>query len=532
MIFTRVKQFFRRIASLWRQHPPTQPSTGGASARESNPDPEPTPLPPEPTALVAGSLKDGGFGTVIRLAASELDEREKVRRRLERNRLRYDVLVKPRGPAPVKLPPRPPKPKEKKPKEEILPPLSPARTVLDALPDNDPLIVEEDRLGENVLIAESEMYGEFNFRDTVLDQLDRYFIYLKRMRKHDRDGYEFYRKIGITLLPLAATSMTDVQFRGKSRAEEKPIWQKPPQLPDSFKKNRPAFGCFAWGTNSHLENYEDKEHFWHPRFMYFIKYSEPPPEIQPASGGDVYKMTIWWDTTPDHDPKTAKRLAGGGVPQEYPVFVSRDGNHLRILKMLKTDWVEIISRRKDSDSTHARGLHHFSIPRRAWGIRSDLTRWAKRHGETVETYLINLFCDVVRHCEFADYSMLRVSVHKGDLTAVFGVNIKRVGYFFQDRDIELNEHGTKKRIFHIVRPHKRTLRDGTVKMMPFQFRGQREFEWAGYHVKITVPARDHFPLNEFDIGCLDEYWVDPDQPTLTMSQVADRLIKNMNEGML
>ena len=30
-------------------------------------------------------------------------------------------------------------------------------------------------------------------------------------------------------------------------------------------------------------------------------------------------------------------------------------------------------------------------------------------------------------------------------------------------------------------------------------RGLREFEWAGYHVRVTVPGRDHFMLNAVNL---------------------------------
>ena len=33
------------------------------------------------------------------------------------------------------------------------------------------------------------------------------------------------------------------------------------------------------------------------------------------SGGDIYKLTVWWDT---HDPKMARK-SRGGVPQEFAV---------------------------------------------------------------------------------------------------------------------------------------------------------------------------------------------------------------------
>ena len=118
----------------------------------------------------------------------------------------------------------------------------------------------------------------------------------------------------------------------------------------------------------------------------------------------------------------------------------------------------------------------------------------------LQNLLTRLFCDSVARMERANYSPIRVAVSKGNFTAVFGVALKRLGYFFQDRDIELYDSGVKKRIFHIVRAHTRS--DGTV--VPFHWRGIKEFTWAGYEVKFTVPALDHAVLQEWDLHIYDE----------------------------
>jgi hypothetical protein len=81
----------------------------------------------------------------------------------------------------------------------------------------------------------------------------------------------------------------------------------------------------------------------------------------------------------------------------------------------------------------------------------------------------------------------------------------------------------------MVKPHTRTLRDGSIKHMGFSFRGERDFERAGYRVRISVPGRDHFILNEFDIGVSDEEWT-VGQKTMSAKQTADMLHKWMDDG--
>lgn len=104
--------------------------------------------------------------------------------------------------------------------------------------------------------------------------------------------------------------------------------------------------------------------------------------------------------------------------------------------------------------------------------------------------------------------MVRVNVHKGDLTAVFGVNIHRMSYFFKDRDYEVTMYGRRRPVFHVVRSHIRHTKYGDVAVR-LHFAGAKHFHWAGYDVDITVPGLDHNLLAEFHGGVSDEYWMDP-----------------------
>jgi len=102
---------------------------------------------------------------------------------LERARRRLDVFVTPGGTPPDPKPhqhassPTPPSPS----------PTPPSPGIIDeTLTDNGRIIYDTTKTGEDVLVAKTEMYGEFNFRDTILDQLDRYWVYLERMKIHDK----------------------------------------------------------------------------------------------------------------------------------------------------------------------------------------------------------------------------------------------------------------------------------------------------------------------------------------------------------
>jgi hypothetical protein len=405
-------------------------------------------------------------------------------------RRKYDKFVHPQGELP--------QPHQRPETQEIEPRLPRVDIIMEEESESDQEILIADSHHEGpkdelVLYKQTELYGEFNFRDTILQQLERYFVYVKRMKKHSPDDYEFYRQVGAHVLPYSATGAD----RRQSKEDKKDT--RPIVLSAWFHQHRPSFGCFVYGADLETEKYElaeTKKHsdkgmiLYVPKFMSYTKYAKAPPEIQPMSGGDTYKMTVWWDRP--HDPKSKMKY---GSPQEFGIFISRDGKQIAALRMLDTKWIPIREKHKN---------HIFHIPQRAWHLPSDYEEWAKLHHENAQEFLARLFCDSVAHQEHAHYSMIRVAATKGDITAVFGVNIRRLAYFFQDRDIELNESGKRKQVFHMVRAYVR--QDGTA--VRFHFRGTRQFTWAGYDVLITVPGRDHLMLNEIDIGATDEYWID------------------------
>lgn len=452
------------------------------------------------------------------------------RRRLERRRRRHDKFVKPEGE--IEPPPRPPT-------QQLQPKKLPRIEIIE---DDDDLDTElyihghhhEDT--EEVLYKESEMYGEFNFRDTILQQLERYFVYLARMKKHDADSFHFYRQIGATILPYILINADDRQ-RG-AQNHEPPILIP---LADWFNRRRPSFGCFVYGADPETEKFEQTYKSdtrkgygtWVPKFMYFTKYKMPPPEIQMMSGGDIYKMTIWWDRP--FDPECKRKY---GTPEEFGIFISSDGSKIVALRTCETKWVSVASkqerpkgRRKGGRSNHRggyskRSLGHMEIPDRAYRIPSDYEKWAKEHGTDAQTMLAHIFLDSVQRYELAQYSMVRISASKDDMTAVFSVNIRRMSYFFQDRDITIAEHGQRRRIFHMVRAH--TRRDGSV--VKFHFRGERQFTWAGYGISITIPGRDHANINDFNAGADDEFWQDEDTKYVDMPELGRRFAEEIKHA--
>jgi hypothetical protein len=161
-------------------------------------------------------------------------------------------------------------------------------------PNIDSLIVGEWVEGDNkphVLFEESEFYGGFNFRDTILKQLARYWVYIERMKKNDPGAYGFYKRLGATLLPYSATGANRKhEYFKKYEGEALEKFKAGIFLTPWFKKWWPAFGCICIGINPLDEEHEIKDmggKMWTPKFAYFIRLANVPWYVQPIKGGKI-----------------------------------------------------------------------------------------------------------------------------------------------------------------------------------------------------------------------------------------------------
>ena len=415
------------------------------------------------------------------------------------------------------------------------------------------------------LADDPEQYGQYYFRDAILDQLDVYFIYLKRMKRNDIDAYNMHRKLGIHIMPQSAIRNFDKWRRDNEEAELSAWW----------KVNRPGFGAVSYGIDAdsleeeqyqivdvspemmerirktNKAKWDDGKHYgkmvtitggkeftlpdgkthkpaiiWVPKFLYFTKWSKVPADVQKVVNGDVYSMTIYWDRTTGMSNTYHKRHKGG-APQNYAICVDRDTGKVRLLKTFICESITIASKKMAGGS--------FKIPHKHWGYPTEYVSGASgRLDMPPEEYLCRVFMEAALMYENASLgSMVRITASKdsGKLNAVFGVDIKRMAYFFKDRDVVLNAKGSTARIFHIVRPH--TRKSGA--SVPMHFRGLKSFNWANYKIDITVPGRDHLHLSSWDVGSVnltpDEFKKEKKKKMLDGGQVADRLKQYMKDGL-
>ena len=316
--------------------------------------------------------------------------------------------------------------------------------------------------------------GEFFFREAILDQLDYYFTCIRRLRR-DPDAFALYSRMGALLVPRPLVDDGDEPFIDRTRVSP---W---------FAQTLPDFGAVFYGDVALRREAEAKDEGVWPRFFYFRKYKagRAPWKIEPVHDGAVYVVTNYFD-------KPGQAGWKGG-PAEFAMVVGKDGS-MRLLRTRTTESVAIHHR-------HGRLRGRSSVIERPVWVKGGefAAEWASQHHMSPEMHSQFLFAHATTLFELANASMIRVSVNRDDLTAVFSVNIKRTPYFFKDRDLRVNENGNRKRIFHIVRPHVRA----SGKAVKLHFRGERAFEWNGYRVVITVPGKHHVDFTEMNCGLVD-----------------------------
>lgn len=307
------------------------------------------------------------------------------------------------------------------------------------------------------VVDAGEVYGRFHFRGDILDQLPLYFKYLRRMRRIDPDAYALYSQIGAHIHPVDATW----------HREESSAWFR--------AGHRPSFGCvsFCAPDNEHADG-----KWIGIKFAYFQKFRRWKQGVAPQptrTGEQIYEVTGYFDEASD------KKLGASGVPVQFYVGVSPDGS-IRPLK--QREWRKI-----------GPAVEHL------WRYPTMLQHWARDNQRPIENITIGLFLAVAYGIESAETG-LRVFARKGGLTASFTIGMERTAYFFRDRDLEINDKGTRKKIFHIVRTHKRIVAGGHETYVKSHFRGERRFTWNGARVVITVPGKHHNLLAEAEMEAI------------------------------
>lgn len=293
--------------------------------------------------------------------------------------------------------------------------------------------------------------GEFLFKDAVLEQLPKYFRYIDMMRKVDHDAYALFSRVGASVLPpKAKTIVIDCDF-----AEE-----------HFSAASIPTFGCVF--INSETANTTDSDNIT-PEFIWWTKLSGASGvrlgvESTPS---DVFTVTVLY-----HDK--ANVVANVVFHMAVPSFAGA-----RVLKEHGINESPMYDHRSQVER------RSYTLRRREWSYPRGLKIIADSTDTTPQEAARRIFSAATTSV-MSRRSGFQVRVAKAGRYAVFNVDERAGPTFFADRDIQVNENGRAKRIFHYVAGYQKA--DGV--LVRGHTKGLREFEWNGYSVHIGKPDFD------------------------------------------
>lgn len=295
----------------------------------------------------------------------------------------------------------------------------------------------------------------WRFKRDILDQLERYADCARRLRAFDPQVYVTCTRLGAALSEHNAAAPAHM-----------------------LTGARVAFGAVAFmGSRA---DWGDRT-LW--RFAYFEK-------LQYAIGvqhciGDIYRVVLVFDEDGSDGRFT--------VPVSYYVGVSAEGD-VRVLKERAT---RIMSIRVRNPASRRRHSDAFYVPQIGWDYPNNLKMILRSSVDKKPAQDFGAFAFAWSYQMYlANTSDVRIAATKNAVTCAFSVDLKRLPYFFKDRDFVPNEQGSRRRIFHAVREHDRVLADGRMIGVKFHYRGSRDFSWNGHDIKITVQGEHHADMRE------------------------------------
>lgn len=321
-------------------------------------------------------------------------------------------------------------------------------------------------------------------KNEILHNLDKYFKYIRQMKKADKESYDLYRKIGAQFI----STQTIDGFEDTISLD----------LPERWKSVRPSFGCIFMPAE-HDEKKEKKEDSINPRFIYFRRHKSLSGNVQAVPAGwDLYTFHIaFYFENREHT---------------YDAAVAIDGdNQVHALQIKISDDLVINTKRGVN-----RGK--YLVKRKKWAL-PDLGE--NRKGKPKDQVIKESFCLAANFWELAQFKEVEVRAVKGSLAARFNITGTDTARLFQDRQRIENK---KTRIFHAVRPYVK--KNG--KSVKLHFKGERNFNWNGYEISIYVPGKDFAAyLPEFEAAAIPEEEFDAsDRDGLDSKKLGEFIVKN------
>jgi hypothetical protein len=318
----------------------------------------------------------------------------------------------------------------------------------------------------------------------ILDRLEEYFHCMKRLRRHDRNAYRTFSRLGFTVLPdRFAPRMATV------------TGARPTMGGYLFPKG--ALGPEHHPNCRHHVSSEEMERSVYPSFVYFRKIQHPYG-VQ-YWRGDVYELTqLYDDRVRVGATWVARTTAAVGVCH----FGLGDDGTVTLLRERRSESVWVPGGRRGRMIEGSRTV--WRTPR--WieeRVQPCVHCPVSEEGpqrDPVQEACETLTQALATHTEALSRIVVRVK-HDG-CVAAFGIELLRAPRFFRDREATaLARDGRRKRIFHFVRRHARQVAADRQTFVREHYRGIRTFDWNGYGIHIVLPA--NAPVYGLDIQTYD-----------------------------
>jgi len=319
--------------------------------------------------------------------------------------------------------------------------------------------------------ADEDLSITWHFRSTILDRLDEYFPCLRRLKTYAPDDYALFARVGFSI---------PADLYANPRHEN--------TVERLRTATRLSFGGLLMGGIGEL--HPDK---CYPSFIYFSKLTQPS-QVQVA-GGDIYRLTLLWDKR----SRGAQWRSEFTMPEACHLAVTTDGQ-VALLRERVAHSREITRRAGHRKET-------LRLTSAQWAYPNWIMEIAGEHKLDPQQWAAGLFMlAFVTHLEATSRILIRTS--RDDLTATFGIDLPRAKYFFADRQLDVASDGKRKRIFHSVVAHTRTLAEDRTTTVRAHYRGVRDFEWKTYRIHIVLPT-NNFVVTDNSIAATVRQDIDP-----------------------
>ena len=348
-----------------------------------------------------------------------------------------------------------------------------------SLPPDDQAIEVVAPVNEATAPPVAEPTASYVHIGDILDRLDDYFHWMRKLRFAAPDFYDLYSRIGGVVLPENALLLIN-----KPRISGGPAdW--------------PAF--MASSFPEHEEG--DEQERIYAKLVCFRKIKSGAY----VQGGSLtaYEGLLLYTT----------RKEKLRYPMTFYVGVGDDGSVVP-LRMPVTVKQHVRGRRGGSTINHRRVQYP-----------SGLMSVAKERGMTAKEWASQTFYATLSAAIDAEKGG-QVMAEKMGVTARFSVPLDRLPYFFRDREYRSGSRRAK--IFHYVGEHERRIAKG-VTTVRAHYRGARRFVWNGYSIAITVPDFHHPSLSRFGATSWDEDQA-PNEETLDSREAGTFFRNHMRDA--